>query len=279
MFDRNKRETSDESATFATFEDRQDVKTPESRSHAREAAIIGPSIQINGDLSGEEDLIIQGKVTGTIQLKEKSLTVGTQGKVNANVLAKRVIVEGEVKGDLYGSENVAIRKTGNVHGNIVSPKVSLEEGCRFKGSIDMDQEMTNVSGGELQKTFIAASLASEADLYLFDEPSAYLSVEDRLVAAKVIHKVLQRSKKAGFIVEHDIVFQDYVSDKLMVFLGDGGIYGKAYPPTELEKGMNRFLSNIEVTFRRDFDSGRPRVNKSFSKLDKEQRREGRYYYG
>jgi ATP-binding cassette subfamily E protein 1 len=65
----------------------------------------------------------------------------------------------------------------------------------------------------------------------------------------------------------------------MVFLGDGGIYGKAYPPTELEKGMNRFLSNIEVTFRRDFDSGRPRVNKPFSKLDKEQRREGRYYYG
>ncbi|MHA1982996.1 MAG: ribosome biogenesis/translation initiation ATPase RLI, partial [Candidatus Hodarchaeales archaeon] len=143
----------------------------------------------------------------------------------------------------------------------------------------IDQQMNNVSGGELQKTFIAASLAKNADLYLFDEPSAYLSVEDRLIAAKVIHKVLQRSKKAGFIVEHDIVFQDYVSDKLMVFLGDGGIYGKAYPPTELEKGMNRFLSNIEVTFRRDFDSGRPRVNKPFSKLDKEQRREGRYYYG
>jgi ATP-binding cassette subfamily E protein 1 len=143
----------------------------------------------------------------------------------------------------------------------------------------IDQELVNVSGGELQKTFIAASLAREADLYLFDEPSAYLSVEDRLIAAKVIHKVMQRSKKAGFIVEHDIVFQDYVSDKLMVFLGEGGKYGKAYPPTDLEKGMNRFLSNIEVTFRRDFDSGRPRVNKPFSKLDKEQRREGRYYYG
>ncbi|MFW9929733.1 MAG: ribosome biogenesis/translation initiation ATPase RLI [Candidatus Thorarchaeota archaeon] len=141
------------------------------------------------------------------------------------------------------------------------------------------QEMSNLSGGELQKVFIAGVLAKEADLYLLDEPSAYLSVEDRLIAAKVIHRTLQRNRKAGFIVEHDIVFQDYVSDSLMVFLGESGIYGKAYPPTELEKGMNRFLSNIEVTFRRDFDSGRPRVNKPQSRLDKEQRREGRYYYG
>jgi cytoskeletal protein CcmA (bactofilin family) len=148
MFDRSKRETSKEGDTFATFEDRETAKIPEPRTHAREAAVIGPSIHINGDLSGEEDLIIQGKVTGTIQLKEKSLTVGTQGQVDANVLAKSVIVEGEVKGDLYGSERVAIRKTGNVHGNIVSPKVSLEEGCHFKGSIDMDQEMINKSFGK-----------------------------------------------------------------------------------------------------------------------------------
>jgi cytoskeletal protein CcmA (bactofilin family) len=155
MFDRSKRETSKEGDTFATFEDREVAKTPESRSRAREAAVIGPSIQINGDLSGEEDLIIQGKVTGTIQLKEKRLTIGTQGKVNANVLAKSVIVEGEVKGDLYGSERVVIRNTGNVHGNIVSPKVSLEEGCRFKGSIDMDQEMIDKSFG---KSSIASSI-------------------------------------------------------------------------------------------------------------------------
>jgi cytoskeletal protein CcmA (bactofilin family) len=153
MFERSKRDTSEESATLATFEEREPVRTPESRHRAREAAVIGPSIHINGDLSGEEDLIIQGKVTGTIQLKEKSLTVGAQGQVDANVLAKSVNVEGEVKGDLYGSERVAIRKTGNVHGNIVSPKVSLEEGCRFKGSIDMDQEVIN-------KSFAKSSAAS-----------------------------------------------------------------------------------------------------------------------
>ncbi|HKZ40976.1 MAG TPA: ribosome biogenesis/translation initiation ATPase RLI [Candidatus Hodarchaeales archaeon] len=140
------------------------------------------------------------------------------------------------------------------------------------------QEMSNLSGGELQKAFIAATLAKPADLYLFDEPSAYLSVEDRLMTAKVIHRVLQRSRNSGFIVEHDIVFQDYVSDSLMVFLGSPGQYGKAYPPTDLEKGMNRFLANIQVSFRRDSETGRPRVNKTDSRLDKEQKAEGRYYY-
>lgn len=148
MFDRNKRDAGDESSSFPSFEPREPTVPSEPRSRVREAAVIGPSIQINGDLSGEEDLIIQGKVHGTIQLKEKSLTVGTQGQVDANVLAHAIIVEGKVNGDLYGSERVSIRKTGNVHGNIISPKVSLEEGCRFKGSIDMDQEVINKTFGK-----------------------------------------------------------------------------------------------------------------------------------
>lgn len=143
MFERSKRDATDESKAFPDFEKRESPKADAPSGRAREAAVIGPSIQIKGDLSGEEDLIIQGKVNGTIQLREKSLTVGSQGQVNANVLAHSVIVEGEVNGDLYGSERVSIRKTGNVQGNIVSPKVSLDEGCRFKGSIDMDQEMIN----------------------------------------------------------------------------------------------------------------------------------------
>jgi cytoskeletal protein CcmA (bactofilin family) len=141
MFDRNKRDSQDESASFPPPEKMEPMERFESQTRVREAAVIGPSIQINGDLSGEEDLIIQGKVSGTIQLREKSLTVGNQGKVDANVLANSIIIEGEVNGDLYGSERVSIRKTGNVRGNIVSPKVSLDEGCRFKGSIDMDEEM------------------------------------------------------------------------------------------------------------------------------------------
>jgi ATP-binding cassette subfamily E protein 1 len=142
-----------------------------------------------------------------------------------------------------------------------------------------DQRLQEISGGELQKVLVTLSLAKNADLYLLDEPSAYLSVEDRLRTARVIQKYIQRSRKAAFIVDHDIVLQDYVSDLLQVFLGRAGFRGKAYTPTGLETGMNRFLANISITFRRDPISGRPRVNKTNSKLDKKQRQEGRYYYG
>ncbi len=153
MFDRTKRDSKGGSDDFMALAAEEPVTpSPEPRTRTREAAVIGPSIRIKGDLSGEEDLVIQGKVEGTIQLKQKRLTVGAEGKVDANVLAHAVIVEGQVKGDLFGSESVLIRKTGNVHGNIVSPKVGLEEGCRFKGSIDMDDEAVTKAFGKQSST-------------------------------------------------------------------------------------------------------------------------------
>jgi cytoskeletal protein CcmA (bactofilin family) len=153
MFDRNKRDANEASDTYTDSVAVKEVKSEMPLRSAHEAAVIGPSIQINGDLSGEEDLVIQGKVNGTIQLREKSLTVGNQGQVDANVLAHSIIVEGKVNGDLYGSDRVCIRKTGDVNGNIISPKVSLDEGCRFKGSIDMDQEV-------IKKAFVKPDVAS-----------------------------------------------------------------------------------------------------------------------
>ncbi|HQU14598.1 MAG TPA: polymer-forming cytoskeletal protein [Gammaproteobacteria bacterium] len=101
-------------------------------------ATIGPSIHIKGDLTGEEDLVIQGHVEGTINLKQNNLTVGGNGRIRANIFANTITVEGELQGDLYGTEKVVIRKTGNVRGNIVSPRVNLEDGAKFKGSIEMD---------------------------------------------------------------------------------------------------------------------------------------------
>ncbi|MFX0050195.1 MAG: ribosome biogenesis/translation initiation ATPase RLI [Candidatus Hermodarchaeota archaeon] len=147
------------------------------------------------------------------------------------------------------------------------------------GLIDLlDQQIKNLSGGELQKVAIVSTLAKEADLYLFDEPSAFLSIEDRLTAAKLIRRVIQNRNAAAFVVEHDIVFQDYASDRIIVFLGTPGNYGKAYPPSSVRIGMNRFLGNVEITFRRDPKSGRPRVNKLDSKLDRQQKKQGEYYY-
>ncbi len=100
--------------------------------------MIGPSIVIKGTVSGDEDLVIQGKVEGTIDLHDNEVSVGQSGKVNADVNAKVVKVDGEVSGDIAGSEKVVISKSGNVRGNIVAPRVTLEDGAIFKGSIDMD---------------------------------------------------------------------------------------------------------------------------------------------
>lgn len=107
---------------------------------AQEPATIGPSIRINGDLTGEEDLIIQGQVEGTIHLEKNDLTIGSHGRIKANIHAKGVIVEGELRGDIIGKEKVVIRRTGNMRGNIVAPRVTLEDGAMFKGSIEMEPD-------------------------------------------------------------------------------------------------------------------------------------------
>ena len=102
------------------------------------SAIIGPGININGDISGNESLIIEGKVQGKIHLPGHQVEVGKAGRVHADVIAKFIKVEGELKGDIDGKEKVVIAKSGNVRGNITAPRVMLEDGAIFKGSIDID---------------------------------------------------------------------------------------------------------------------------------------------
>jgi cytoskeletal protein CcmA (bactofilin family) len=110
----------------------------------RDAATIGPSISIHGDVSGDEDLIVQGRVEGTVTLQKHNVTVGKEGRIKANVRAKTIEIEGQVEGDLHGEEQVVVRRSGNIRGNVVSPRVTLEDGCRFKGSIDMDVESKSI---------------------------------------------------------------------------------------------------------------------------------------
>lgn len=100
--------------------------------------MIGPSINIKGEVTGDEDLTIEGRVEGTINLKGNELSVGQSGAVFADIEAKVIKIEGEVTGDITGNEKVVISKSGNVKGNIVAPRVTLEDGAIFKGSIDMD---------------------------------------------------------------------------------------------------------------------------------------------
>ncbi len=148
----------------------------------------------------------------------------------------------------------------------------------LKINVLLDRDVKELSGGELQKVAIAACLSRTADLYLLDEPSAYLDVEERLNMARAIRRIIENHNVTALVVEHDVVTQDFISDKLMVFTGTPGKEGDARPPTSLRKGMNLFLKEMQVTFRRDPTTKRPRVNKEDSKLDKFQKEAGEYYY-
>ena len=141
-----------------------------------------------------------------------------------------------------------------------------------------DRLVKELSGGELQRTAIAVCLSRKADLYLLDEPSAYLDVEERLVVARTLRRIVEGRNVMAFVVEHDVVAQDFLADRLMVFTGEPGIQGTAKAPTSLLNGMNMFLKEMDITFRRDPETKRPRVNKEDSRLDKHQKETGNYYY-
>ena len=141
-----------------------------------------------------------------------------------------------------------------------------------------DRMLTELSGGELQRVAIAACLSRDADLYLLDEPSAHLDVEQRSMATKTIKRFAENTKKTAMVVDHDIYLIDMLSERMIVFEGTPAVNGTANFPTTMQQGMNRFLSNLNITFRRDEDTSRPRVNKPGSRLDREQKENGEFYY-
>ncbi|MCL4355595.1 MAG: ribosome biogenesis/translation initiation ATPase RLI [Thaumarchaeota archaeon] len=140
------------------------------------------------------------------------------------------------------------------------------------------RRMGELSGGELQKVAVVATMAQETDVYALDEPSAFLDVEDRFVVSRAINRMVKARGKAAVVIDHDLQVVDIVSDRLLVFSGEPGVSGEATPPLTKEAGMNDFLSRVGLTYRRDVNTGRPRVNKPGSKLDREQKERGAYYY-
>lgn len=141
-----------------------------------------------------------------------------------------------------------------------------------------DRHLDSLSGGELQRVGIALCLARDADLYLIDEPSAFLDVDRRVSLADEIHQFSKRTDQPVFVVDHDLFVIDRFADRLVVFEGTPGERGHANAPQSIRDGMNTFLSSLEITFRRDERTGRPRVNKPGSQLDREQKANGEYYY-
>lgn len=141
----------------------------------------------------------------------------------------------------------------------------------------LQSEVKNLSGGELQRVAIALCLSREADLYILDEPSAHLDVEQRLVTTKVIKRAAEDKGAGIMVIDHDMYTIDMISERLLVFDGVPGKEGTARGPFEMKDGMNLFLSSLGITFRRD-KTGRPRINNPGSYLDREQKAAGEYYY-
>ena len=141
----------------------------------------------------------------------------------------------------------------------------------------LEKKAKNLSGGELQRVSIALCLSKKAELYLLDEPSAYLDVEQRLAVGKAIKNHMDITDCSALVIDHDLTFIDFLSDKVMVFSGEPAINGKAQGPYPVSEGMNKLLSYLNITVRRDKDTKRPRINKADSVLDREQKQEGRYY--
>ncbi len=141
-----------------------------------------------------------------------------------------------------------------------------------------NKKINELSGGELQRVAIAIALLREADLILLDEPSAYLDVEQRLITSKIIKDFIEQQEISALIVDHDLLFLDYFSDKLILFQGIPTKQGLASQPLTIEEGMNKLLEKLKITMRRDLETNRPRINKLDSQLDKKQKQEKRYYY-
>ncbi len=141
-----------------------------------------------------------------------------------------------------------------------------------------NKSVKHLSGGELQKVAVVACLLQKVDLYALDEPSAFLDVEDRITIAKLIQRFVRSYGKSAIIIDHDIQLMDLISDSLVIFEGIPGKEGYGTSPMSKANGMNRFLKSLDITYRRDETSLRPRVNKTDSRLDREQKQSGHFYY-
>ena len=164
----------------------------------------------------------------------------------------------------------------------IAPFLSQSYKKRLINSLKLDniknRQISELSGGELQRVAIADCLSTEADIYLLDEPSAFLDIEMRLTVAQLLRKSIEELKKSAFVVEHDIITLDFIADSILVFEGTSGIEGRALAPLNLRDGFNLFLKMMGITFRREKETKRPRVNKIGSTKDTYQKRINEYYY-
>ena len=176
--------------------------------------------------------------------------------------------EGDVRSLMYAAYQ------NPIEGSSVEEQIIIPMGVKKL----YDKSVKNLSGGELQKVAVVASLLRQADIYALDEPSAFLDAEDRIAVAKFLQRFVRAQDKSAIIIDHDMQLIDLVADTLVIFEGRPALEGSATAPIRKEEGMNRFLKALSITYRRDETTGRPRVNKEGGRLDREQKQSGNYYY-
>jgi len=231
-----------------------------------------------GDFSDSEILVMMGEngtgKTTLIRLLDGAIKAdeGSEDLPKLNVSMKPQKIAPKFPGTV---RQLFFKK---IRAQFLNPQFQTDVVKPLKIDDIIDQEVQHLSGGELQRVAIVLALGIPADIYLIDEPSAYLDSEQRIICSKVIRRFILHNKKTAFIVEHDFIMATYLADKVIVFDGTPSKHAFARAPESLLTGCNRFLKNLNVTFRRDPNSFRPRINKLDSQMDKEQKSSGNYFF-
>src|SRR3989344_1783834 len=227
--------------------------------------------------SAGKGAIRKGEIIGLVGKNAlgKSLFIKMLAGVEKADRGKALGLKGSYKPQYITAEEMTVNEV--LQGDL-NKKTLQKAQRRLKVLPLMEKKLTELSGGELQRVVLTRALGQEADIYLFDEPTAFLDMEQRFEFARLVRNVISESEKAAFIVDHDVVFVDAIANRLIVFEGESSVEGKASLPMSKRDGMNHFLQMAGVTMRRDKDTHRPRINKPGSALDVEQQKSGEYYY-
>lgn len=269
----------DESLTFRITEGPEELYSDKSRTFgypAMQKALGNFNLRIDaGDFTDSEIIVMMGEngtgKTTFCRLLAGALKPDSKASVpQMSISMKPQTITPKFEGTV---RQLFFKK---IRAMFLSPQFQTDVIKPLKLDDFIDQEVKNLSGGELQRVAIVLALGIPADIYLIDEPSAYLDSEQRIVASRVIKRFIMHAKKTAFIVEHDFIMATYLADRVIVFDGKPGIDAHANKPESLLTGCNTFLKNLDVTFRRDPTNYRPRINKFQSQLDQEQKSGGNY---
>ena len=224
-----------------------------------------------GEIVGLVGANALGKTTFMKMISGIEKTDSGQIDIQASLSYKPQYLQNEYNGNISSLLDIAYQ--GPIEGSTMEQQIVIPMGIKKL----YEKRVDTLSGGELQKVAVCCALIRPAEVYALDEPSAFLDAEDRINIAKFLHRFVKSQGKSAIIVDHDMQLIDLVADSLIIFSGNPGEKGFAGSPIKKDIGMNKFLQNLSITYRRDENTGRPRINKLGGRLDRAQKNSGDYY--